>query len=176
MSDIGRFFLHSCLLNRISMSKKIEKTVTLESLSWEELSEDLQILMDSAKEAAEKAYAPHSNFLVGAALLLENGEILTGNNQENAAFPVGICAERVVLGYAHANYPHLIPTKIAIAARKKDHGSYSFVTPCGTCRQTICEYEIKFNNPIEIYMLVPNGEVLKASGIDDLLPFKFSDF
>src|SRR5690606_2972925 len=158
------------------MSKKIEKTVTLESLSWEELSEDLQNLMDKAKQAAEKAYAPHSNFLVGAALLLENGEILTGNNQENAAFPVGICAERVVLGYAHANYPHLSPTKIAVVARKREQESYSCVTPYATCRQTICEYETKVNKAIEIYMLVPNGEVLKASGIDDLLPFKFTDF
>lgn len=158
------------------MARKIERTVHLESFSWAELPKDIHSLINKAKGASKNAYAPYSNFLVGTALLLENGEIYTGNNQENAAFPAGICAERCVLSYAHANSPGIRPIKIAIVARKRDRQDYSLVTPCGTCRQTICEYEIKFNRPVEIYMLAPDDEILKATGIDVLLPFKFADF
>ena len=158
------------------MPTEINNTASLQSYSWNELTEDIRLLVSKAQEAAENAYAPYSNFLVGTALLLENGEILLGNNQENAVYPAGICAERVVLTYAHANWPKIKPMKIAVAARRRDKESYSFVSPCGICRQTIAEYENKFNSPIEIYMLSANGQVLKASNIDQLLPFKFSDF
>jgi cytidine deaminase len=157
------------------MDKKIEKTVRLDVLTYDELEKDIKKLITKAKEAAHKAHAPYSNFLVGAALCLENGEIITGNNQENVSFPVGICAERVVLSYAQANFPDISPAKIAIAAKRRNHAEYSGVTPCGLCRQTISEYEEKFNRPIEIYMLTSSGEILKASGTDDLLPFKFAD-
>lgn len=158
------------------MSKRINKTISLESFAWDELPVEIQSLVNKAKEAAEKAYAPYSDFLVGAALLLENKTVLTGNNQENAAFPAGICAERVVLTYAQANYPESKPVKIAIVARKRKEKTYSFVTPCGTCRQTLSEYEQRFKGPIEIYLLNQEGEVLKASGIDELLPFRFIEF
>lgn len=158
------------------MARKIEKKVTLESFSKDELDLEMQSLVDTAKEAAENAYAPYSNFLVGAAVLLDNGKIFSGNNQENVAFPAGICAERVVLSYSQANYPSVRPLKLVVVARRRDNENYSFVSPCGTCRQTISEYEQKFQNPIEVYMLNSNGELLKASGIDDLLPFKFMDF
>ncbi|MEX2592730.1 MAG: cytidine deaminase [Anditalea sp.] len=157
------------------MSKKIEKTVTLDILTWKELGNDIQSLVLKAKASAENAHAPYSNFMVGAALLLENGEIFTANNQENVSFPVGICAERVVLSYVQANFPDIIPTKIAIAAKRRNQTEYATVTPCGICRQTISEYEQKFKRPIEVYMLTPKGEVLKAPSMDDLLPFKFSD-
>jgi cytidine deaminase len=158
------------------MPKTLNITSNLASYACEELPEPIRSLIGKAKGAAENAYAPYSNFLVGSALLLENGEVLIGNNQENASYPAGICAERVVLSYAHANWPQIKPLKIAVVARRRDKESYSYVTPCGICRQTIAEYENKFNSPIEIYMLHPDGQVLKASGIDDLLPFKFSDF
>jgi len=157
------------------MSKKIEKTVTLEVLQWDELEENVRLLVTMAKESSQDAYAPYSNFMVGAALLLDNGEILSGNNQENASYPVGICAERVVLGYAHARYPDAKPLKLAVVARRRNEENFATVTPCGLCRQTISEYEQRYGNPIEIFMLTPDGELLKAGSIDDLLPFKFHD-
>ena len=158
------------------MPKKIEKTVRLFSFTWDELDNPIKVLIEKAKISAENAHAPYSNFLVGAALLLENGEIVTGNNQENVSFPAGICAERVAISYAQANFPDSRPLKIAVVAKKREQENYAYVTPCGICRQTICEYEEKFKNPIEIYMLNSKGEVYKAEGIDDLLPFKFTDF
>lgn len=157
------------------MSTKIEKTVTLEVLQWEELEDGVQFLIDKAKDASGDAYAPYSNFMVGAALLLDNGEILSGNNQENASYPVGNCAERVVLGYSHARYPEAKPLKIAVVAKRRNEENFASVSPCGLCRQTISEYEQRYAQPIEIFMLTPNGEVLKASSIDELLPFKFHD-
>jgi len=157
------------------MSKKIEKTVTLEVLQWDELDDSVRLLITKAKEASANAYAPYSNFMVGAALLLDNGEILAGNNQENASYPVGNCAERVVLGYSHARYPESKPLQMAVAAKRKSEDKFAGVTPCGLCRQTISEYEQRYAQPIEIFMLTPEGEILKASSIDDLLPFKFHD-
>jgi len=157
------------------MSKKIEKTVTLELFPWDELNEEVQLLITKAKEASQNAYAPYSNFMVGAALQLDNGEVLSGNNQENASYPVGICAERVVLGYSHAHYHDAKPLKIAIVAKRRNESEYATVSPCGLCRQTISEYEQRYNSPIEIYMLTPEGDVLRAGSIDELLPFKFHD-
>lgn len=155
---------------------EINNPTRLHSSRLEELPEDIRSLINKAKEAAENAYAPYSNFLVGAALQLESGQTLSGNNQENAVFPAGICAERVVLAYAHANWPQTKPLKIAVVARRRDKEMYAYVTPCGICRQTLTEYEQKFKSPIEIYMLGADGQVLKAAGVDELLPFKFSDF
>lgn len=157
------------------MSKKIEITVSLEVLQWNELTNEVQLLISKAKEASTNAYAPYSNFLVGAALLLDNGEMMAGSNQENASYPVGNCAERVVMGYSHARYPDAKPLKIAVVAKRRDEKNFATVTPCGLCRQTISEYEQRYAQPIEIFMLSPNGEVLKASSIDELLPFKFHD-
>lgn len=155
------------------MSRTIKTTVSLEIFSWNELEDDIKDLIGKAKASADRAYAPYSNFMVGAALLLENGEIFTGNNQENVSFPAGICAERVAVSYAQANFPDISPSKIAIIAKSRDT-VFANVTPCGLCRQTICEYERKFNRPIEIYMLNNQAEILKASGTRDLLPFSFS--
>ena len=157
------------------MPTAINRTPNVASYAWDELPETIRSLVNSAKGAAEKAHAPYSNFLVGAALLMEDGNILTGNNQENAVFPAGICAERVVLTYAHANWPQIKPLKIAVVARRRDKDNHAFVTPCGICRQTLAEYEQKFGSAIEVYMLTPDGKVLKASSVDDLLPFKFTD-
>ncbi|MCH7397584.1 cytidine deaminase [Belliella sp. DSM 107340] len=157
------------------MTKKIEIKVSLEVFSKNEwLSEDAH-LIEKAKSILENAHAPYSNFLVGAALLLENGEVFVANNQENVSFPVGICAERAVLSYAMGNFPNDRPVKIAIVAKRRVNNQLATVTPCGLCRQTINEYEVKFNHPIEILMLNPQEEILKASGIDQLLPFRFND-
>lgn len=157
------------------MNKRIELKVSLEVIQKKDWSEEERILISRATEILELAYAPYSGFLVGAALLLEDGSIFVANNQENVSFPVGICAERAVLSYAMANHPGLRPLKIAIAAKRHGEKKMATVTPCGLCRQTINEYEIKFSQPIELIMLNPEGEILKATGIDQLLPFRFND-
>lgn len=157
------------------MRKKINLTVSLEVFHREEWATDEIELVEQAKIAVENAHAPYSNFMVGAALLLENGKVFSANNQENVSFPVGICAERAVLSYAMANYPDSRPVKLVIIAKRREDKVWATVTPCGLCRQTINEYEIKFGHAIEILMLNPQGELLKASGIDQLLPFRFND-
>ncbi|AWW31322.1 cytidine deaminase [Echinicola strongylocentroti] len=157
------------------MGKRIEQKVVLDLLEMSELTEQEVELLDKAKKALENAYAPYSNFNVGAALLLEDGQILTANNQENASFPVGVCAERTLLGYANANFPKVKPLKIMIVAKRSQESNYATVSPCGLCRQTINEYELKFDQAIEILMLTPEGNILKAENISQLLPFKFDD-
>lgn len=157
------------------MNRKIKLTVSLDVLPKEEWTKDEDELVRQAKIAVEKAYAPYSNFMVGAAVMLENGEIFSGNNQENVSFPVGICAERSVLSFAMANFPDVRPIKIVIVAKRRNDNIWATVTPCGLCRQTINEYEIKFGHAIEIMMLSPEEQLLKASGIDQLLPFRFND-
>jgi cytidine deaminase len=157
------------------MSKEIVYQVSLQVLSPEEWSPEQKELIERAINAMHNAHAPYSRFLVGSAVLLDNGEIFAANNQENVSFPVGICAERAVLSYAMANRPENVPLKIAIVAKGRDKDHFAAVTPCGLCRQTINEYEYKFKKPIEILMLNTDGDILRASGIDQLLPFKFSD-
>jgi cytidine deaminase len=153
----------------------MEKNITLHEHTFLSLNSEYQELIRLAKIASENAYAPYSNFKVGASVLLENGLTFSANNQENICFPVGICAERILLGYTHANYPTMKPLMLAIAARKADNTGYATVTPCGLCRQTISEYEMKFGHSIEIIMYGPGENVLIAEGIDRLLPFKFED-
>src|SRR5690606_25548619 len=111
-----------------------------EFLNYDTLSEldpKRKKLIEKSIEIAEKAYVPYSNFHVGAAVLLDNGEILTGNNQENASYPVGICAERTLLSYVHANFPYNKKIRLAISVLDTDKD----VSPCGLCRQTLLEYE-----------------------------------
>ena len=158
------------------MTKKLELTIQLELYTWDELDQKIQKLFTAAKTSAEKAYAPYSNFLVGAALMLENGEIICGNNQENLSYPAGICAERVALSYAQANYPDSRPLHMAIVGKKRENDQYSDISPCGICRQTISEYEQKFDQPITLYLLSREEKIIKVKSINDLLPFKFSDF
>jgi cytidine deaminase len=157
------------------MSKRIEVNIILELLAPEEWSEIDKNLMERAVRILENAHAPYSDFLVGASLLLDNGDIYSANNQENVSFPVGVCAERAVLSYALGNTVGAKPLKLAIAARRRNDKVMANVTPCGLCRQTINEYEVKFRQPIEILMLNSHGEILKAKSIEQLLPFRFND-
>lgn len=157
------------------MSKSVEVNIVLELLAPDEWSEIEKNLMERAVRILENAHAPYSDFLVGASLLLDNGEIYAANNQENVSFPVGVCAERAVLSYALGNNSGAKPLKIAIAARRRNDTKMANVTPCGLCRQTINEYEVKFCHPIEILMLNADGEILKAKSIEQLLPFRFND-
>ena len=137
-----------------------------------ELDESDQLLLSHAKEVAKKAYAPYSNFKVGAALLLDNGTIVTGNNQENAAYPSGTCAERTAVFYASAQYPSQKIQAIAVItdnAKQTDP-----VTPCGSCRQALAEYEIKFREPIRVIMGSASGKVIVAKSVESLLPLMFN--
>jgi cytidine deaminase len=158
------------------MSQKFNVQVSLDLVEpgdWSDLEGEL---IARAKAAAEKAHAPYSNFLVGASLLLENGAIFEGNNQENVSFPVGVCAERALLSFVVGNYPNVRPLKLAIVAKRRGASAYSFVTPCGACRQTINEYEVMIGKPIEVLMLHETGALLRASSIKELLPFSFNTF
>ncbi|UAB79877.1 cytidine deaminase [Marixanthomonas sp. SCSIO 43207] len=141
--------------------------------SVSELPQDIQKLMNKAQEAREDAYAPYSHFRVGAALILNTGEIITGNNQENAAFPSGLCAERVAIFYAGATNPNATIHAMAITARSLKQKITSPIPSCGACRQAIAEYEIKQDAPIAIYFMGETGKIVKASSIADLLPLLF---
>ena len=151
---------------------KIDTSFTVYN-SIAELPEDVQSLMKQATEIRKKAYAPYSMFRVGAALLLDNGNIVLGSNQENAAYPSGLCAERVAIFHSGANYPEAKILKMAITAASDNNETKSPIPPCGACRQSIFEYEFKQNNPIEIYFMGERGEVYKSASIRNLLPLSF---
>ncbi|RFN58716.1 cytidine deaminase [Marixanthomonas ophiurae] len=141
--------------------------------SVSELPQEIQNLMNKAQQAREDAYAPYSRFRVGAALELNSGEIVIGNNQENAAFPSGLCAERVAIYQAGATHPNGSIKTMAITARSLQHKVTKPIPPCGACRQAIAEYEIKQESPIAIYFMGETGKVAKANSIADLLPLLF---
>jgi len=138
-----------------------------------ELSEDIQDLMNQAIEVRKNAYAPYSQFRVGAALLLDNGQIVLGSNQENAAYPSGLCAERVAIFHAGSVYPDAKILKMAITAASDTNQTKAPIPPCGSCRQSIAEYEIKQETPIEIYFMGEIGEVYQSASLKNLLPFMF---
>ncbi len=158
------------------MMKKINFTsdaIVYENLS--ELSSEDGILMKEAITARGKAYAPYSKFNVGAALLLNNGIIVRGNNQENAAYPSGICAERVAIWKAGSEYPDMSVKKIAITAASGKTTVDKPVGPCGACRQTLYEYEFNQNQPIEILFMGEIGKIIKTKSLISLLPFSFDN-
>jgi cytidine deaminase len=129
-------------------------------------------LLTEARRMAGQAYAPYSGFCVGAAVLLENNVIVTGNNQENAAYPSGLCAERTALFYANANYPDIPVEAIAISAKNQDGIIKESVKPCGGCRQVMLETETRFNKQIKI-ILEGEHSILLLDGVDTLLPLSF---
>ena len=138
-----------------------------------DLPKDVQTLMNEAVEVRKKAYAPYSNFRVGTALLLDNGKIVLGSNQENAAFPSGLCAERVAIYYAGSVYPEAKIIKMAISAASDTNTTDAPIPPCGACRQSIAEYEFKQEIPIEIYFMGEIGAIYKSDSLKNLLPFAF---
>jgi cytidine deaminase len=135
--------------------------------------EDLELLK-LAKKAVKSAYAPYSQFFVGAAILLENGKISIGNNQENAAYPSGLCAERVAIFHASAKYPNVPIKKIAVSVASKTQIINEPVSPCGGCRQVISEYEMKYESPISIIMSGETGKIYVSDSIENLLPIMFN--
>lgn len=132
-----------------------------------------QNLIAQAKEACKTSYSPYSNFAVGAAARLENGTVVTGSNQENAAFPSGLCAERTTLFYANSTYPDQGVETLAVAAYTNGHYLDSPIPPCGACRQVILETEKRYNNPIRI-LLYGEKEIYECEGIRHLLPLSFT--
>jgi cytidine deaminase len=143
-----------------------------EAGSRDDLSPEEQQLIDAALKAARDAYAPYSGFHVGAALLLENGEMIRGNNQENAAYPDGICAERVAMFAANAAFPDSSIRMLACAARFKGDFLEDPVYPCGSCRQALLESENRHGKPIRILMYGKN-RIQIANSVKDLLPLSF---
>lgn len=152
--------------------KELKLETRVEVFAVGELDDRYGRLYEAAFEASKKAYAPYSRFHVGAAVLLENGEILSGNNQENAAYPSGLCAERTALFYAGACYPDVAVQVLAIAAMK-DGERVDLITPCGACRQVMLETEQRYNKPMKV-LLCGKEEAYLVPSATALLPFCFS--
>ncbi|HET8736648.1 MAG TPA: cytidine deaminase [Pricia sp.] len=138
-----------------------------------ELSKEDQALMSKAVAARKNAYAPYSGFQVGAAVLMSNGDTVIGSNQENASYPSGLCAERVAVFQAGAQYPEMPIKTIAISAASKNHRVDTPAAPCGNCRQSISEYEIRQKTPIKLLLMGETGQVFQCDSIADLLPLGF---
>jgi cytidine deaminase len=141
----------------------------------DELSEDDRQLLKRAQSAIKTAYAPYSNFFVGAAAKLSNGEIVTGSNQENASFPVGICAERVLLGAASSLYPETPIETLAVSYQSKIVKSDHPISPCGMCRQALQEVEGRMQKPIRLVLSGMQGKIFVIKSASQLLPLAFTN-
>lgn len=159
------------------MSSRVQKVeFQYESFdSRDELAQDEQELIAKAVEAAEMAYAPYSRFHVGAALRLSGGRIVIGSNQENVAYPSGLCAERVAFFAAGAQYPGKTIEKVAIVAISEDFRVDEPVAPCGACRQSMSEYEIRQDQPIRLLLSGSSGKVVVIESVLSLLPLVFNE-
>jgi len=151
--------------------KKIELNFIAAHLSELEMQD--KELIANAREAFATAYAPYSGFLVGASVLLDNGEIINGSNQENVAYPSGLCAERVALFYAGARFPDAKIISIAVSVMSKAFKVTDVISPCGACRQVMAEYEDKQEQAIKVILHSPTDQVLIANTVESLLPFMF---
>ncbi len=154
------------------MTNKEIKISYMEYDSIEQMNPEDRELAQAAINATKHSYAPYSKFNVGAAVMLDDGEIITGSNQENAAYPSGLCAERTAMFYASANRPDKAMTKIAVAAGQDGKLCDSPATPCGACRQVMAQYQTKGGRNMEI-ILVGGKKIWKFEKVDDILPFIF---
>ena len=153
--------------------KQLDIHTTIKIYSPDELSAEEQQLVEVAKKATTRSYAPYSHFHVGAAALLANGEIISGTNQENAAYPSGICAERTTLFYANSQHPQQAVKALAIAARTSEgHWTETPISPCGACRQVMTETENRYEKPMKV-LLCSAQEVFVIESAKDLLPVSF---
>ena len=152
--------------------KELTITAVLNVYKFEELTEAGRTLLQAAMDATKRSYAPYSKFSVGAAARLNNDVIVTGTNQENAAYPSGLCAERTTLFYANSQYPDQAVATLAVAARTERDFLDAPIPPCGACRQVILETEKRFNQPMRI-LLYGKEEVYEVKSIRDLLPLSF---
>ena len=152
---------------------EINLSIKCSSFSKEELPEKILLLFNRAKSALKDAYAPYSNFKVAAAVLLENGEIITGTNQENAAYPAGICAEGTAMSACAALYPNIKPVAMFITVQG-DKQVKSIAAPCGICRQRLVETEYRYKSKLEIWLGVDSADFIKINSARDLLPLAFT--
>lgn len=150
--------------------KTIQSTIAVYQLH--ELSADQRALIERAKQMTYQSYCPYSHFHVGAAALLQDGTVVTGSNQENAAYPSGLCAERTTLFAANANHPHTPVTMLAIACRTDEGFTSKPGSPCGSCRQVMIETEHRYNTPMQV-LLYGEEEIYVVSRADELLPLGF---
>lgn len=152
----------------------MDKNHLWKEIPFVELSPEDRLLVEEARHATTLSYSPYSHFKVGAAVLLENGEIIKGGNQENASYPVGICAERTALATVQNLFPDVPIVALALAARdSKDNLTNEIVTPCGMCRQAIAECEKRYQKHIRVIMS-SSDNVIAVDKINDLLPLAFS--
>ncbi|MBI2730128.1 MAG: cytidine deaminase [Sphingobacteriales bacterium] len=142
--------------------------------SMEELAKEDAWLLDQAREVTQNAYAPYSKFKVGAVAKLANGEIVSGTNQENASYPVGICAERVLLSVVSSLFPKQPIDTMAISYNNANGESDQPITPCGICRQSIKEFEQRMNQPVRLILGGMHGKVYVIPNADNLLPLSFT--
>lgn len=161
---------------RIPAMKQIKLEIVIEAYGYEELTKEDRQLIDVACEATKRSYAPYSHFSVGAVALLANGVIITGTNQENAAYPSGLCAERTTLFYANSQYPDQAVNTLAIAARTEQDFLDTPIPPCGACRQVLLETEKRFGKPMRI-LLYSKKDIYILKSTNGLLPLSFdSDY
>lgn len=153
--------------------KNIELKLAFTEWDFTELSKEDMALYDKAMEAAKTAYSPYSGFSVGAACLLDNGEIFAASNQENAAYPSGLCAERSLLFYVGSNRPDQTILKLVVAIKSKLKDPKKIYSPCGACRQVMAEYQNRQSAPIQMMFEAGENKLLVCEKIDDLLPFIF---
>lgn len=154
--------------------KEISINIKMQLCEMSELSKDEQQLIEAAKEATNNSYAKYSNFCVGAALRLSDDSITIGANQENASFPLGLCAERTAIFAAQSQHPELPVKTIAIAARNTDGFMKAPISPCGACRQVMLEIEDRYKQPMRILLYGTDG-VLCINSVKDLVPLCFVD-
>lgn len=156
--------------------KNIDISIPVRVMDYAELTAEERHLVDEARAASHRSYAPYSNFHVGAAIALDNGVIVTGANQENVAYPSGTCAERSACFYAHAQYPEAKFKAIAIAALDTSSKEVAEpISPCGSCRQALLEYETLAGYNVEV-ILVGSEKIYKVPSVKSLLPLAFTEF
>jgi len=153
--------------------KNLSFDITIYDNMEELLPEDRALILE-AVAARKNAYAPYSNFQVGAAVQMANGEVVIGSNQENASYPSGLCAERVAIFYAGAKFPGVVVKTIAITAASEKYIVSQPAAPCGNCRQAIFEYEFKQKEPIRLLLMGETGTVIECAAVADILPLGFN--
>lgn len=153
--------------NKFEFNYRVYENIT-------ELPEEQQWLLSEAREVSANAYAPYSNFQVGAVAKMANGEIVAGSNQENASFPVGLCAERVLLASVSSLFPKVPIETIAISYRSENHKSDHPISPCGICRQSLQEFEGRVNHPVQLILGGMEGPVYVIDSASRLLPLAFT--
>ena len=153
--------------------KELTYTCHCKLYAYDELPEQDRRLIDEAKRASERSYAPYSHFQVGAAVRLDDGTVVTGSNQENVAYPSGLCAERTALFGAGSAYPDKAVVALAIAAYAEEEFTREPVTPCGACRQVMLETEQRYHTPMRILLYGTEGVYVIEGGVGELLPLQF---